>query len=54
MSDVVIVADPDEATAFEVRAELMRMQKEYLIEMEGIVVVTRDEAGEVHLHQAVI
>lgn len=54
MSDLVIVAYPDEATAFEVRAELMRMQKEYLIEMEDIVVVTRDETtGDVNLHQAV-
>ncbi|MFN3972837.1 MAG: DUF1269 domain-containing protein [Gemmobacter sp.] len=53
MSDLVIVAYPDEATAFEVRAELMRLQKEYLIEMEDIVVVIRDEGGDVHLHQAV-
>lgn len=53
MSDLVIVAYPDEATAFEVRAELIRLQKEYLIEMEDVVVVTRDEGGDVHLHQAV-
>ncbi|QYK42057.1 MAG: DUF1269 domain-containing protein [Paracoccaceae bacterium] len=53
MSDLVIVAYPDEATAFEVRAELLRLQKEYLIEMEDAVVVTRDDTGDVHLHQAV-
>jgi uncharacterized membrane protein len=53
MSDLVIVAFPDEATAFEARAELVRLQKDYLIEMEDAVVVTRDEAGEVRLHQAV-
>ncbi len=53
MSDLVIVAFPDEATAFEARAELVRLQKEYLIEMEDAVVVTRDETGDVRLHQAV-
>jgi uncharacterized membrane protein len=53
MSDLVIVAFPDEATAFEARAELVRLQKEYLIQMEDAVVVTRDEAGEVRLHQPV-
>lgn len=52
MSDLVIVAYPDEATAFEVKAELVRMQKEYLLQMEDVVVVTRDGGGEVHLHQA--
>ncbi len=35
------------------RAELMRMQKEYLIDMEDVVVVTKDEKGRVKLHQAV-
>lgn len=53
MSDLVIVAFADEATAFEVRAELVRLQKEYLIEMEDVVVVTRAEGGDVALHQAV-
>ena len=53
MSDLVIVAFPDEATAFEARAELVRLQKDYLIEMEDAVVVTRDADGHVKLHQAV-
>ncbi len=53
MSDLVIVAFADEATAFEVRAELIKLQKEYLIEMEDVVVVTRAEDGDVTLHQAI-
>jgi uncharacterized membrane protein len=53
MSDLVIVAFPDEATAFEARAELVKLQKEYLIEMEDVVIVTRSDAGDVQLHQAV-
>ncbi len=43
----------DEATAFGLRAELVKMQKEYLIEMEDVVVVTKDAGGDVKLHQAV-
>jgi uncharacterized membrane protein len=53
MSDLVIVAFADEATAFEMRAELVRLQKEYLIEMEDVVIVTRNAGGDVTLHQAV-
>lgn len=53
MSDLVIVAFPDEATAFDARAALVKMQREYLIEMEDAVVITRKDDGGVHLHQAV-
>lgn len=52
MSDLLVIAYDDEATAFEVRAELVRMQKEYLLQLEDAVVVTRP-GGEVMLHQAV-
>jgi uncharacterized membrane protein len=53
MSDLVVIAFPDEATAFALRAELVKLQKEYLIEMEDVVVVTKDDKGDVKLHQAV-
>jgi uncharacterized membrane protein len=53
MSDLVVVAFPDEQLAFEFRAELAKLQKEYLIDMEDVVVVTKDDAGKVKLHQAV-
>jgi uncharacterized membrane protein len=53
MSDLIIVAFPDEATAFAAGKALVALQKEYLIEMEDVVVVTRDEAGKVSLHQSV-
>ncbi len=52
MSELIIVAFPDEATAFAARAELVQLQKEYLIEMEDVVIVTRSDTGEVTLHQA--
>jgi uncharacterized membrane protein len=35
------------------RAALAKLQKEYLIEMEDVVVVTKTDKGKVKLHQAV-
>ena len=53
MSNLVVIGFEDEHTAFEMRAELVKLQKDYLIEMEDVVVVTKDEKGKVKLHQAV-
>jgi uncharacterized membrane protein len=51
MSDLIVVSFENEATAFELRAELIKLQKEYLLEMEDVVVVTRSEDQKVQLHQ---
>lgn len=53
MSDLVAVIFDDEQTGFDARAALVKMQKEYLIEMEDVVVVTKDDKGKTKLHQAV-
>jgi uncharacterized membrane protein len=53
MSDLIVVAFPDEATAFAAAEALVALQKQYLIEMEDVVVVTRGEDGRVQLHQSV-
>ena len=53
MSDLVVISFPDQQLAFALRAELAKLQKEYLIDMEDIVVVTKDDNGKVKLHQAV-
>jgi len=53
MSDLIIVAFPDEATAFAAGEALVLFQKKYLIEMEDVVVVTRDMDGKVKLNQSV-
>ena len=53
MSNLVVIGFDDEHTAFAMRAELGKMQKEYLIDMEDVVVVTKDEKDKVKLHQAV-
>lgn len=53
MSSLVVISFPEEQLAFEMRAALAKLQKEYLIEMEDVVVVTKDAKGKVKLHQAV-
>ena len=52
MSDLLVIAFDNEATGFELRAELVKMQREYLIALDDAVVVTRDGEN-VKLHQAV-
>lgn len=51
MSDLIVISFEKEAVAFELRAELIKLQKEYLLEMEDVVVVTRSEDMKVQLHQ---
>ena len=53
MSDLVVIGFDDETKAFELRSALAKMQKEYLIAMDDVVVVTKNEEGKVKLHQAV-
>lgn len=53
MSNLVVMGFDDETTAFALRAELAKMQKEYLIDMEDVVVVTKNDKGKAKLHQAV-
>lgn len=53
MSNLVAIVFEDETTAFEMRAALVKMQTEHLIEMEDSVVVTRDSKGRTKLDQAV-
>jgi len=52
MANLIAVTFEDETAAFSLRAALGKLQREYLINMEDVVVVTRDESGQVKLHQA--
>ena len=52
MSDLIVIGFENENQAFEMRAELAKLQKEYLIAMDDVVVVTKDDKGKVKLHQA--
>jgi uncharacterized membrane protein len=53
MSELIVFAFNDDTTAYEMRAALAKMQKNYLVEMEDIVVVLKDAEGKVKLDQAV-
>src|SRR3954462_13815437 len=52
MSNLVAIAYPDRETAEQVRRTLFEMQKEHIIDLDDMVVVTRDEGGKVKLHQS--
>jgi len=53
MSTLVVVGYDDVFKAEEVRLKLMKMQKDYLIDLADAVVAVKDESGKVRLHQAV-
>src|SRR3954462_1830358 len=52
MSNLVAIAYPDRETAEQVRRTLLEMQKEHIIELDDMVVVTRSDGGKVKLHQS--
>jgi uncharacterized membrane protein len=51
MSTLVVIGYDDVFKAQEVRLMLQKMQKDYLIDLEDAVVVTKDEKEKVKLHQ---
>jgi uncharacterized membrane protein len=53
MSNLVVIGYEDQFKAEEVRLMLLKMQKEYLIDLEDAVVAVKNEKGTVKLHQAV-
>jgi uncharacterized membrane protein len=52
MSNLVAIAYPDRESAEQVRRTLIELQKEHIIELDDMVVVTRKADGKVKLHQA--
>jgi uncharacterized membrane protein len=53
MSTLVVVEYPDQFKAEEVRLKLLRMQKDFLIDLGDAVVAVKNENGKVKLNQAV-
>jgi uncharacterized membrane protein len=51
MSNLIVVAYPDEYRAAEVLATLRRLNKEYLIDLDDACYVTKDAQGKIKLHQ---
>ena len=52
MADLVVIEYDDEFKAHDVRLTLLKLQQEYLIDMEDAVVAVKDAKGKVKLHQA--
>jgi uncharacterized membrane protein len=53
MSDLVVIAFPSEERAEEIRDRVLKMQSQYLIELEDAVVAVKREDGHVKLNQMV-
>jgi uncharacterized membrane protein len=51
MSNLVVVAYPDQYRAAEVLASLRRMSNQYLIDLDDACYVTKDARGKLKLHQ---
>ena len=51
MSELIVIAFPNEAKAERVRQKLLAMQKDYLIEMGDAVIAVKDEKGRIKLNQ---
>lgn len=51
MSNLVVVAYPDQYRAAEVMATLRRLNKQYLVDLEDACYVTKDANGKIKLHQ---
>src|SRR5512138_3638765 len=52
MSELVVIGSDDEFKADEVRIQLLKMQKDYLIDLEDAVVAVKSADGKVKLHQS--
>lgn len=53
MSTLVVIGYEDKFKAEEVRLMLLKMQKDYLIDLEDAVVAVKDDTGKVKLHQMI-
>lgn len=51
MSDLIVIGFDDEFTAEEVRTKLLRLQQDYLVDLEDAVVAVKKKDGKVKLNQ---
>jgi uncharacterized membrane protein len=52
MSDLIVIGYDDPFRADEVRLGLLKLQREYLVDLEDAVVAVKDKNDKVRLHQA--
>jgi uncharacterized membrane protein len=51
MTNLVVIAFDDVHKAEEMRLKLLKMQKEYLVDLEDAAIAVKDDNGKVKLHQ---
>jgi uncharacterized membrane protein len=49
MSDLIIIGYPDEDTAQRVWGELVKLQRDYLVDLEDAAIIRRDQKGKLHV-----
>jgi uncharacterized membrane protein len=49
MSDLIVIGYPDEATAEEVWDELVKLQEDFLVDLEDAAIIRRDRKGRLHV-----
>ena len=53
MSELIVIGYEDAFQAEETRIKLLKLQRDYLIDLEDAVVATKDKEGKVKLNQAI-
>jgi uncharacterized membrane protein len=49
MSDLLVIGYPDEETAEKVWTELMKLEHDYLVDLEDAAIIRRDSKGKLHV-----
>lgn len=49
MSDLIVIGYPDEDTADDVWAELVRLERDYLVDLEDAAIIRRDSKGRLRI-----
>lgn len=49
MSDLIIIGYPDETTAQKVWEELVRLERDYLVDLDDAAIIRRDRKGKLHI-----
>jgi uncharacterized membrane protein len=50
MSDLIVIGYDDETTAETVLDDLLKMERDYLVDLKDAAVVFRDKEGQLHVH----
>jgi len=49
MSDLIVIGYPDEKTAQNVWEELVKLERDYLVDLEDAAIIRRDQKGKLHI-----